>query len=441
MKAGDLIVSYRAVRCGLETKAPAAGFESAAALPEADIHRVTQSIRDELARLGTGASPDEVTEWTARLSDALAKLEAAETHPDVLTSPQDETVSLLQSFLAARAAEIRSAGAAPAGGFEAKFDGHDFAVWAGSLVSLLRGLKKHGWQAPPAGPEPCADALRVAVLGDWGTGLYGAPICAKSIRKDAKRYGQLLHLGDVYYSGTESEVDARFRSLWPKVPGAVSRALNSNHAMYSGGYAYFDTTLKEFGQSSSCFAMQNARWLLVGLDSAYAEHDLAYDHATWPRGLVAAAGERKVVLFSHHQPYSLVDNQGPKLVAKLGRLLAARKNFAWYWGHEHCCVRYDAHPAWDLRGCCIGHGGYPYLRTRLKDAPRVQGNDDNGWYHVPAKNLVPGGLLLDGPNPYLADHLNDYGPNGYATLEFDGEHLIEFVHDPTGEVIWRQQLA
>jgi hypothetical protein len=446
MNAGNIIVSYRSVRRGLEgVAAPPGGFESASTPPQPDVRRVAESIRQELARPGAGlepgATPEEVAEWTARLSDALTKLDAAEAHPDVLTAPQDETASLLQSYLAEKAAELQSAREAAAGGFEAKFDDRDITGWAGSLVSWIRGLRKHVWQAPPAGPEPCADSLRVAVLGDWGTGLYGAPECAKSIRKDPGGFGLLLHLGDVYYAGTEKEVQTRFLDLWPKVPNSVSRALNSNHEMYSGGHAYFNRTLKEFGQSSSCFALQNARWLLVGLDTAYAEHDLAHDQAAWLEGLAAAAGDRKLVLFSHHQPYSLLDNQEPKLVAKLGRLLAGRKVFAWYWGHEHRCVLYDTHPAWGVRGRCVGHSGYPYFRSMLKDAPRVAGDADAGWYRLSAKNLVPGGLLLDGPNPYLADHRDDYGPNGYATLEFEGEHLTEFVHDPIGAVIWQQRLA
>ena len=176
--------------------------------------------------------------------------------------------------------------------------------------------------------------------------------------------------------------------------------------------------------------------------AAYAEHDLAQDQAAWLEGLVSAAEDRKVVLFSHHQPYSLLEAQGPKLVAKLSRLLAAGKALAWYWGHEHRCVLYDQHPEWGLLGRCVGHSGYPYSRTKLKDAPRVQGDHDLGWYRLPAKNLVPGGLFSTDPTLTLAaDHRDDYGPNGYATLEFDGEHLTEFVHDPTGAVIWQSELA
>jgi hypothetical protein len=279
------------------------------------------------------------------------------------------------------------------------------------------------------------------MMGDWGTGLYGAPVCADTIGKDPKGCGLLLHLGDVYYSGTEKEVAERFLALWPQVPGATSRALNSNHEMYTGGHAYFNQTLHQFGQASSCFAWRNDHWLLVGLDSAYLDHDLGMGQAEWLEGLVAGAGGRKVVLFTHHQPFSLVEKQGPKLVDKLAGLLDDRRIFAWYWGHEHRCVIYDPHPAWGLHGRCIGHGGYPYFRTKPPGAELARQTGDVAWYRLRARNLIPAGFLLDGPNPYVPGHEQRYGPNGYAALEFQGDHLVEAIHAPDGMEVFRQELA
>src|SRR5262249_41446364 len=155
----------------------------------------------------------------------------------------------------------------------------------------------------------------------------------------------------------------------------------------------------------------------AGLDTGYYEHDLAMGQAEWLEGLVAGAGGRKVILFTHHQPFSLAEKQGPKLVEKLGALLERRRIFAWYWGHEHRCVLSAPHPAWGLRGRCIGHGGYPYFRTRPAGAEPARQTGDFTWYRLRPRNLIPGGLLLDGPNPYVAGHEQQYGPNGYAVLE------------------------
>ena len=140
-----------------------------------------------------------------------------------------------------------------------------------------------------------------------------------------------------------------------------------------------------------------------------------------------------MLLFCHHQPFSLLSKQGPKLVEKLAALLESGRIFAWYWGHEHRCVIYDRHPAWGLLGRCIGHGGMPYFRDDVTSYDPDQG--DERWRRVPAKNLVPSGLLLDGPNPYVPEHEDRYGPNGYLTLELDGASLNEIVHAPDGSVL------
>ena len=57
------------------------------------------------------------------------------------------------------------------------------------------------------------------------------------------------------------------------------------------------------------------------------------------------------------------------------------------------------------------------------------------------RNLVPGALILDAPNPYVVGEEEKYGANGYVTLEFDENRLNEMIHAPDGSVIRSQQLA
>ena len=179
-----------------------------------------------------------------------------------------------------------------------------------------------------------------------------------------------MHLGDVYYSGTEKEVDARFLKVWPTDAATLNRALNGNHEMYSGGFGYFKLILPAFKQESSYFALQNEHWLLVGLDTAYVDHDIDNQQVAWLNLILNQAGARKLVLFSHQQPFSRLDAQGPKLQKALKRLLDDRRITAWYWGHEHECVIYDPHPAWGLLGRCLGNGGIPSARKKdVRSAP------------------------------------------------------------------------
>lgn len=381
----------------------------------------------------------------AELSVALAALEeeSARQGPGVLATVQNQLASLIQSRLLEDppSADPQARMAPPGvGPFEVKFDEHDVFGWIGSVLTWWRKITPEPWRTPSDAPDPIGRGrvMRVAMVADWGTGLYGAPVCARSIETDPAVTDLLLHLGDVYYSGTQQEVRSRFLEKWPKRTDAVSRACNANHEMYTGGEGYFRVLLPAFSQPASYFALQNDHWLLAGLDSAYEDHDLAGDQVAWLERLVVAAGDRRVVLFTHHQPYSLLDKQGPKLVGKLGRLLAARKIFAWYWGHEHRCVLYDAHPDWGLRGRCVGHGGYPYFRDDLGHLPKV---GDTAFRRIATKNLVPGGIILDAPNPYVEDSPEKYGANGYVTLDFDGRNLNETIHAPDGAVVHEQQLS
>ena len=51
-----------------------------------------------------------------------------------------------------------------------------------------------------------------------------------------------------------------------------------------------------------------------------------------------------MILFSHHQPFSRLDKQGPNLQNTLADLFQKKAITAWYWGHEHNCIIYDKHP-------------------------------------------------------------------------------------------------
>lgn len=364
-------------------------------------------------------------EALVQISEAMAMLERAQHDPGVFTAPDNATTALVQTFLARKSSQEKKVVSTDVG-LEAKFDSGDIFGWAGSLLDHIKGVRKHGFIDHAEAPVTVKNKFRVALLSDWGTGLYGAPVCSKSIVEDGK-FDLLLHLGDVYYSGDKDEVEERFLKFWPRVPSAMNRALNANHEMYSGGHGYFDLMLPAFGQPSSYFALQNEHWILAGLDTGYSEHELHGGQVAWLHDIVKNAGDRRVVLFSHHQPFSLYEAQGRKLVKQLGTLLDERRIHAWYWGHEHRCVVHDPHPQWGLLGRCVGHSGFPYFRDDFAEPL-----SEPGWQQVPAKNLVPGARVLDGPNRYVEKRPQKYGPNGYVVLEFDDRDMRELYLNPNG---------
>jgi len=205
--------------------------------------------------------------------------------------------------------------------------------------------------------------VTVALLADWGGGNDHATNVGNEVRK--RNPDIVIHLGDVYYAGTESEVQKRFLDLWPGVQQrGRSFALNSNHEMYSGGYSYFDLTLKAFQQEASYFCLENDNWRLIGLDTGYVEHDLTQDQVEWLAALLNDGSNKTNILLSHHQLYSGYEAL-PSEIEGEKRLFEWLKGFLqagqiphWFWGHEHLCVIYKKFQG--VKGRCVGHGCFPY---------------------------------------------------------------------------------
>jgi hypothetical protein len=366
----------------------------------------------------------------------------------MITVP-DREVSILQSELARQADDAR---ALASGGLEVKFGagigGGDWIGWITSLFDHIDRKHAHPMMRPTtATPERIPDDATVALASDWGTGLYGAPKIADQMRRIGG-FELLMHLGDVYYSGTEDEVQERFLNLWPMTAGRRTVAVNSNHEMYSGGFGYYQLALPSIGQRSSYVAFENAHWLLVVLDTAYLDHDMDNEQVAWLNLVIkqssAANGgkAKKLVLFSHQQLFSRLGNQGPKLLAALRHLLDARAITAWYWGHEHQCVIYDAHPTYGLLCRCLGNGGIPELRkqeTISAPSERILGSVT--WKRLSATSNSPSCLALDGPNPDVVGEEERFVPHGFMTLELKGPRLIERVLLASGQEILRNEIV
>ena len=203
--------------------------------------------------------------------------------------------------------------------------------------------------------------IRIALIADWGGGNDHARAVSEQIKNLQPAADYVIHLGDVYYAGTDNEVETRFFGLWPgSLEPRRSFALNSNHEMYSGGYAYFNKTLPRFGQEASYFCLENANWRLIGLDTGYIEHDLNVEQVQWLTALVNES-DKKNILMSHHQPFSAYESggEGEERLQKWTRDLVNNKKItAWFWGHEHLCVSYKRYKG--IKGACIGHGCFPY---------------------------------------------------------------------------------
>jgi hypothetical protein len=367
---------------------------------------------------------------------------------NVMITVPDRDVSMMQSELARQAATVREG--LPSSALEAKFGtgrtGGDWWGWLKSTFDWVDGSDAHEIVRPanttPVDLQPdFGDEFHVAMFGDWGTGLYGAPKIADELQKRGP-FDLLLHLGDVYYAGTVDEVQERLVDVWPKNAGKISRTLNANHEMYSGGYGYFDIALRALQQPSCYFAFHNNHWLLIGLDTAYVDHDMDQKQVGWLNTVIAASGQRKVVLFSHQQLFSRLSDQGPKLQKALAALLNARIIRAWYWGHEHQCILYDRHADYGLTARCLGNGGIPEPRKReVKNAITDKSVGDLAWKRLAGTGDSPSCLVLDGPNRFIEGEAEKFGPHGFMTLDFKGPDLDESVYHADGTLLYENRIT
>ena len=406
-------------------------FNSLDAALNRDVGRVHETV--QAAASAASQNDVERARLVAAFNNAMGKLREEDKGSGILSSSENALASRLQSYFVERALAERPDAAVPVGGevLEVKFDNLDIFGWLPTGLRVLFKVKPHAWISPAPIAVSIGDQVRIALFSDWGSGLYGAPRIRESIEKDARGFQIAMHLGDTYYSGTNREIQERLVDAFPRIGStAVRRTLNGNHEMYSGGAGYFDKALPFVDQHSSCFAYQNSKWLLVGLDTAYVDHNLderdkyganRTNQVGWLNKVIEDAGpKRKVILFSHHQPFSQLDNQGPKIVAAMGDDLLQRIH-VWFWGHEHRCVIYETHKRFGFRGRCIGHGGFPAFRDQFSGS----GDGTYRWVSLPENDDAPAAQVLDGPNKYIRGEENRYSPHGYVSLDIDGDECVE----------------
>src|SRR5215471_3485850 len=186
--------------------------------------------------------PAKTSAAMADLANGMDLWRESELHKHVLHTPRHATASLLQTHIAARALQenkvedfLHKVLDFILEGLEVRFSAADWPDWAASFFTWIAGIVPATAPAPDANSAPIANRFSIGVLGDYGTGLYGAPECMKSILTSGDSYDMLLHLGDVYYSATPPEVEKRFFDFWPTAAAPLHRTLNGNHEMYTGG--------------------------------------------------------------------------------------------------------------------------------------------------------------------------------------------------------------
>ncbi|HEX5725682.1 MAG TPA: metallophosphoesterase [Longimicrobiaceae bacterium] len=281
---------------------------------------------------------------------------------------------------------------------ELKFSTCD-PLWAEAIIEYEELKVSHGqvqyvqlqW---PTGLTEIADTVKIAIVGDWGTGTALAQGVLEAAA--AHQPDLVIHLGDIYYAGTPAEEGPNFLALLNQVfpgdggkPGIPVYNLPGNHDYYSGGQGFFNGLGVLGVQTGSYFCLRTAQWQVIGLDTGYHDRDpftvdsnitfLTKDQVEWLREAMGTCGSRRTVLLTHHQLYSAAGDVGqtkepdgetvywgvnPYLHKQLKPYFGQVD--LWLWGHEHNTVVFyspvDAQGKLDMpAGRCIGSGAIPML--------------------------------------------------------------------------------
>jgi hypothetical protein len=247
---------------------------------------------------------------------------------------------------------------------------------------------------------------RIALIADWGTGAKPAREVLKEIHALAPDV--LIHLGDVYYSGTPEEYKRAFLGPLEDILGANRSslpvfALSGNHDMYCGGEGYYGAIAAlnsgplQQRASFFCLRSEDDAWQLIAMDTGLNDYSpfevadsithLRDDEVGWHLRRIAEF-EGKTILLSHHQLFSAFSRIGPAgtgapsnphLLQMFCEAAQLGKIPAWFWGHEHSLGVYEPYAGLE-RGRCIGHGAVPVDATEtiyspvegLKRPPRIK---------------------------------------------------------------------
>jgi len=296
-------------------------------------------------------------------------------------------------------------------------------LWSEALIKWIENLHHHATFGITPVLLRMDSEVQLAIAGDWGTGAFDShpPAVAVAKQMQLAQADFTIHLGDVYYAGTNAQENADMAG-WPQGRHG-SFTLNSNHEMYSGAHGYFKELARRFPiqQGTSYFALYNDHWLVIGLDSAYAsdalnlymDGALNQDQINWMKGLMRELPGKKIMVLSHHQALDITGTQKTALYQTVCSSLGREPDY-WYWGHLHNGICYRAQGG--LHGRCVGHGAIPY-----GDASEVDGQPQVLWSE----------RQLAGDEDYPQRVLN-----GYIKVRLDGEDISEEFIGEDGSVRW-----
>jgi hypothetical protein len=220
---------------------------------------------------------------------------------------------------------------------------------------------------------------RVGILGDWGTNMDDARAVLSVMKQ--KGVDAVIHLGDIYYSGTPDESNQALQILRDVLgPDIPVFNLPGNHDYYAFGHGFYpmldalNTAIPAARQAASyfCLRTEDGTWQFLGMDTGYNDGNpvvqrapaLVASEADWHRDKLETFGG-KTILLSHHQLFSAGEDIRSSARPWLNEYLLGvfqpyfrDRVAAWLWGHEHNLVLYADGVMGLQKGRLIGASAY-----------------------------------------------------------------------------------
>jgi predicted phosphodiesterase len=256
---------------------------------------------------------------------------------------------------------------------------------------------------------------KVGVIGDWGTGNEDARLLLDNMMQREPNLAAILHLGDIYDTGSTQEVDTKFVAPMKAVLGDDrSRipifSISGDHEYFSpsdgvGFYGLIDTINakldKGWKQNASyfCLRTEDDKWQFLGADTGIESVNLRQnpwllpEEIAWHQDRIQEfKGKGKTVFLTHHP--LIVEMAGPgalnqNLLRSIGGFLQDLDLYLW--GHDHWFLAYNNNLAISP-GLTLPRGRLLGGSARETDAPRQPAN--------------PGWVQMAGGSPIVAGQVN-----------------------------------
>lgn len=302
-------------------------------------------------------------------------------------------------------------------------------------------------------PEGQDETLTIGLIADWGSGERVAQLVFEEMCLHQPEL--IVHLGDVYYSGTAKEQAENFTNVVNRIREDYPCALYNlpgNHDYYAGGAAFYNELPRlnqpptappgTPQQEASFFCLRNDHWQIHGMDTGYHDHDyfkhaidnarrelqgIGADHQThltdeelaWHLDKLENRDGRRIIFLSHHQLFSAYLKIGlgyvnHHLQEQFSEALDKNLIAAWFWGHEHILQVYANNQLGLAKGRCIGHGAFPIL---------AQENPYRVEEESPVK-LYDEEIQVGQRVELMADGRSGVYEHGYAILKLRPPHQV-----------------